>query len=165
VDKKIQEKINQLLTWGLKAGFAGKSKFETNQRFGFDMTASTFIPNNNCLYHDEWLADLNGGGQELVKTDGAVFTRLYGGGVIKEADLKKTGINKTDIMQFLKKIIIDHGNKIRLFNNYKYNENEWNYEYKIIDQEKNINLTTGKESIFYKNNLIFVHIFILSPVI
>lgn len=157
--------VEQLLSEGLKQGFAGGTAPQGVQRNGFILESSHFQSPDGGIYHDEWTADRIGGGQELVEKDGEKFTRVYAGGIIAEEELKAMGITKGDIMTYLKKQIIENGDNIRLYENFKSEpSDEWSYTYEVIDQEEGVPTTVGKEIIFYKGELVFVHHFILCPV-
>lgn len=150
---------------GLQEGFGGGTEIQSTKRGGFDIKVSHYVDQEGNVYHDEWSADRAGGGQELIEVDGKQLTRVYAGGTISLERLEELGITKKEVMKYLKKQITENGNKTRLYDNFEPEEDgDWKYTYKIIDSEKGIPLTTGKESIFFKKNLVFVHDFIISPV-
>lgn len=154
----------QLLSKGLQQGFAGGSIREGVSRSGFDLESSHFEDDGN-VYHDEWKADRVGGGQELVKVGDKEYTRVYAGGTVSEEELQRLGITKKDVIGFLKRQILTHGNKIRLRTNFESEqEGDWGYNYKVIDNEAGVPLTTGKERVYYKGQLVFVHNFLICPV-
>ena len=148
----------QALTTGLLAGYGGKTQFTKISRGGFKLSSSHF-ENDQIVYHDEWV---NGGGQELVKVGGESFTRVYAGGIAKNID--QIPLTEKEIISFLISQIQKLGESTRLFSDCRRLDDEWLYEYKIITQDTDINLTVGQESIRYKNELVFRHIFVLSPV-
>ncbi|MBU0569896.1 hypothetical protein KKB40_03885 [Patescibacteria group bacterium] len=91
--------------------------------------------------------------------------RVYAGGTISEQALQDMGLTKNDVMGFLKKQILENGENIRLNDDFLPEaEGNWRYEYRIIGREEDIPVTMGKESIFFKEELVFVHNFVLSPV-
>jgi len=156
-----KNKIENALTQGLLAGYGGQTKFEKTTRGSFDISSSHF-ENNEIVYHDEWT---KGGGQEIVKIEENIFTRVYAGGIVNEDVLNKLGITPQDINQNLIYRINQLGSATRLFNNCQPEKlNDWDYEYKILDKDLEIGITVGKESIKYKDQLVFVHCFVLSPV-
>jgi hypothetical protein len=160
----MTEKIDRMLSIGLQQGFAGGTDMGDVERNGFSLKSSHF-ENEVGIYHDEWIADRAGGGQEIVKVDDETFTRVYAGGTITLDKLSELGISKDDVMSFLKKQIIQNGEKIRLTTDYSPEpEGDWQYLYKVIDQDLEIPLTIGKETITYKDKLVFVHDFLISPV-
>lgn len=160
----MSEKSDKLLARGLKEGFAGETVMQGVERGGFSLKSSHF-ESEGGIYHDEWFADRAGGGQEIVKVGETTYTRVYGGGTIPLEELKALGISKGDVMAFLKKQMIENGEKIRLHNNFEAEaEGDWQYSYRVLDADKEIPLTLGKEIIKYKGNLVFVHDFIISPV-
>lgn len=157
-------KINKLLIKGLKEGFAGGTTMQDVKRKCFNLKSSHYEEGSN-IYHDEWFADRAGGGQEIIKVKDITFTRVYAGGTIPTEDLKKLGISKGHVMIFLKKQITENGEKIRLYSDFETKpEGDWQYSYKVLNTNKEIPLTVGKEVIKYKDQLVFVHDFIISPV-
>lgn len=160
----MSEKIDKLFSRGLKEGFAGGTVMKGVKRGGFSLKSSHF-ENEEGIYHDEWYADRAGGGQEIVKSGGTVFTRVYAGGTIPLEELTKLGISKRDVMTFLKKQMTENGDSIRLHTDFEPEpEGDWQYSYKVLDSDQEIPLTLGKEIIRYKGKLVFIHDFIISPV-
>ena len=155
----------ELLTKGLQEGFGGGTVRKGVDRGGFKVESSHYETEDGDAYHDEWLANRVGGGQELIEIDGNRFTRVYAGGTISEEALKDLGLTKKDVVGFLKKQILENGENLRLCDDFLPEaEEDWRYEYKIIDKEDDIPVTMGKESIYFKEELVFVHNFVLSPV-
>jgi hypothetical protein len=154
----------EMFTKGLQEGFGGKTARKSAVRGGFTLESSHYETKDG-VYHDEWLADRVGGGQELVEVDGKRFTRVYAGGTIYEETLQDLGLTKKNVISFLKKNILENGENIRLHNDFKPEaEGDWQYKYKVIDREDSIPITVGKESIYHKGELVFVHGFVISPV-
>ncbi|MBU0572212.1 hypothetical protein KKH23_00905 [Patescibacteria group bacterium] len=155
----------EMLTRGLQEGFGGETTRKSVARGGFTLESSHYETKDGNTYHDEWMADRVGGGQELVEVDGKRFTRVYAGGTISEEALKDFGLTKKDVISFLKKNILENGDKIRLQGNFQPEaEGDWQYKYNVIDREESIPVTVGKEHIYYKGELVFVHNFIISPI-
>lgn len=156
-----KSKVSQALTTGLINGYGGKTEFTKVNRAGFEMSSSHY-QNDEIIYHDEWT---NNGGQELVKVDGESFTRLYAGGIVQQEILNSLNITDDDISQKLKSSIVEFGDKTRLFSDFKSETvNGWTYEYIILDNNEDIEVTTGKETIYYQGHPVFIHIFVLSPI-
>lgn len=156
-----KKEISQALTNGLVSGYGGKTEFSTTTRGGFKLKSS-HLENEVFVYHDEWT---KGGGQEIVKVENESFTRVYAGGVADEEVLKKIGITHQDVIANLVSKIQQLGEKTRLFDDCTMKtENDWQYEYKILDKDDQISVITGKETIKYKNQLVFIHVFVLSPI-
>jgi len=154
-----------LLAKGLQKGFAGNTTRKTVERGPFNLESGHYEDKNGNVYHDEWMADRVGGGQEIVEVDGERFTRVYAGGTVSEETLKSLGLTKKEVIGFLKEQITANGNRIRLYEDFgPESEGDWKYEYEILDKEDDIPVTTGKESIFYQGKLVFVHVFALSPI-
>lgn len=160
-----EKQIEQGLTRGLIAGYGGESKFLAVNRGGFQLQSS-HLEEKNLKYHDEWLQARIGGGQELIEVAGQRFTRLYAGGIIDEIALKKLEVTQKDIIDFLKHAITILKQKTRLFDDCQFNDQEqWSYTYQVLDRDQNLAITTAKEAITYKNTIVFVHNFLLCPVI
>lgn len=143
-------KISLALTSGLLAGYGGQTEFKSITRGGFELKSSHF-ENDEIVYHDEWN---NGGGQEIISVGGENFTRVYAG--ISTDDSKET-IGK--LIYFISEL----KDKTRLFSDCQMSDGDWQYQYKIIDIDSGV--TTGKETISFQNKIMFVHVFVLSPVI
>jgi len=160
----MSKNIDKLLARGLMEGFAGGTAMADIQRADFHLKSSHF-ENEDGIYHDEWFADRAGGGQEIVKVGEETYTRVYAGGTVPREVLAQLGISVGDVMTFLKKQIIENGEKIRLHTSFELkNEGDWQYSYKVLDRDEGIPLTLGKEMIGYKGKTVFVHVFVISPV-
>ncbi|HOX96202.1 MAG TPA: hypothetical protein PLI45_02375 [Candidatus Woesebacteria bacterium] len=160
----MSEKTEKLLSLGLKQGFVGETVMQSVERGVFKMKSSHF-ENEDGTYHDEWMADRTGGGQEIVETDGVSYTRVYAGGTISINALTEMGISIKDVMSFLKKNILEGGEQTRLFADYLPEpDGDWQYSYTILEDEPKIPLTLGKEVIRYQGVLVFIHDFLITPV-
>lgn len=160
----MSENIDKLLARGLKEGFAGGTVINNIDRNGFIMKSS-HLENEDDIYHDEWFAKRAGGGQEIVKVEGVTYTRVYAGGTISLEKLNGLGISEGDVMKFLKKQIIENGERLRLHTDFQPEpEENWQYSYKVLDKDIEIPITVGKEVIKFKGNVVFVHDFILCPI-
>lgn len=168
--------VPQLLTLGLQKGFGGETEFAQSDRAGFSISVSHLEDaagdadgnvgsGQPAIYHDEWAADRAGGGQELVRVGEQQFTRVYAGGTISLEALAAVGITKADVMPFLIKMITELGDKTRLEADCPpIQDGDWQYEYTVKERLPEIPLTTGKEVISYKGEVVFVHWFLMCPV-
>lgn len=155
------KEATRALTEGLLAGYGGKTQFTRVNRGPFDLKSSHY-EKDNMVYHDEWN---NGGGQEIVRVGENMFTRVYAGGEADPELLKKFGTTHQEVISNLISRIQQLGDKTRLFTDcYPEDINGWSYEYKILDNDNQIPVTTGKEIIKFKNQIVFVHVFVLSAV-
>ena len=145
------EKISHALTTGLVSGYGGNTKFEKTTRGSFEISSSHF-KKDGIVYRDEWT---NGGGQEIVSVEGEQFTRVYAGSAVE---------NSPEVIPHLINFIQILKDKTRLFSDCELTEGDWQYQYKILDTEPNLNITVGKETIKYQNETVFVHCFVLSPI-
>jgi hypothetical protein len=160
------DKNNQaILAKGLLEGYVGKSLRGSVIRAGFKLETSDY-QGPEGRYHDEWAADFNGGGQELVETpDGKKATRVYAGGTLAKAELAKLGLSQTDVIGKLISFVNKLGDGTRLNENAQAKDGPWTYTYNILKSDKEIPLDLGAEEIRYNENLVFVHYHILSPIV
>lgn len=159
----MNHKIKHALTIGLLAGYAGETEFREIVRGGVEMKQSHF-ERDGIIYHDEWLPNRTGGGRELVKIGGQKFTRIYAGGLVGEESLKQLGIDENDVIGTLINQIKLAGDKTRLDADYENQDEDWKYSYKVKKQIDEVGLLVGKEKITYRDQLVFVHYFLLSPI-
>jgi len=162
--KRMESKVSQALAKGLTAGFAGKSTFEKIVRGKFAMVSST-VNDDGVSYIDQWFPGHMGGGQEILEVEGIRYTRVYAGGTVDDAILSPLGITKDDVMGCLKRTLLSAGGKTRFDKIFVLEENMWSYHYNPAEPDETTGMITGKEIISYKNTSVFVHFFIISPVI
>lgn len=161
----MSERTNQLLTEGLAQGYAGEKKPVKIQRAGFSGKANDYRGPNGGVYHDEWFADDNGGGQELTEEEGERFTRLYGGGVIPVEELQKLGLTTKDVIARLITSVKELKDKTRLFNDCALElPDGWRYKYTVIKKSEEVPLTVAYESIAFNEREVFAHAHILTPI-
>ena len=152
------------LAHGLQKSFAGETEFTSGRRAGFDLHISHLEEGGN-VYHDEWSGKRVTGGQELVKVDEKMYTRVYAGGTISVDALQKLGIAEKDVMGYLVKCLNEFGEQTRLHKNFGPKKSgDWSYHYTVIEKNDAIPMTTGKEEISYKEQVVFVHVFVMCPV-
>lgn len=161
----MKRKISKVLTEGLVGGYAGIGNFSHVKRATFSGKASHSEPEPHSIYHDEWFVPNHlGGGQELVKVGEDMFTRLYGGGTPSPEELAELGITVDDVGGYLKRKIVELGDKTRLFEECRPEPNgEWQYIYEMLMKDPNISVIVSAESITYKGARVHLHPFILSP--
>lgn len=161
----MNPKISEALTKGLLTGYAG-GKVSSMQRDVFSGDASHVELGNGDVYHDEWFVVSHlGGGQELVKVDGQMFARLYAGGTPLPEKLAELGVTTKDVGAYLKQKIAELGERTRLDANCQPEaDGDWRYEYSVLLNDEKIGVVVGAESIYYKNERVHLHPFILSPV-
>ncbi len=161
----MSERTDKLLSDGLAAGYAGEKKPSSVNRSNFEGKANEFHSPEGGKYHDEWFADDNGGGQELVELNKEKYTRLYGGGVIPVENLEELGLTTKDVISRLIASVKELKEKTRLHEECSLElPDGWNYKYAILKKSKEVPLTIGYESIEYNGREVFAHAHILSPV-
>jgi hypothetical protein len=162
--------IEKFVTERLQDGFASGNPPYGIHKDGFNMQAARLLDHEAGLaYHDEWTNGRLGGGQELAKlTDEEqeeTLTRLYAGGVIAPEELEALGVTRKEVIGYLKKQIIENGDKTRLYEDFEPEaDGDWQYRYRILDYDHQIDLYISKETIFYKGVFVFAHGFLISPV-
>ena len=160
----MSEETDRLFSKGLAAGFAGGTVMTGVNRAGFGFKSSHLETDSN-VYHDEWFADRAGAGQEVLKVGDVIYSRVYAGGTLTIEELQKLGTDKGQIMTFLKKQMLENGERIRLHTDFTPEaDGDWQYSYKVTDTNPQIPLTIGKEVITFKGQLVFEHDFIICPV-
>ncbi len=160
-----KESSKAILAKGLLEGYVGKSVRGSVLRAGFNLETSDYNGPEG-KYHDEWAADFNGGGQELTETEsGEKATRVYAGGTLSADKLQKLGLTKKDVIGKLILFVNKLQNGTRLDENAEMAEEEWKYTYRVLKSVKEIPLDVGEEEIRFKENLVFVHFHIISPVL
>lgn len=158
------KEIERGFTTGLLAGYAGKSEFTKAQRSTFPIKMS-HVEAGGLIYDDQWLDAHTGGGQELLAIGDQKYTRLYAGGVISAKELEALGIKEEQVITFLIETIQELKTATRLFSDCPpITKNNWEYSYTVTDREPTINLTTAKEIITFKGQVVFVHTFMLCKV-
>ena len=161
--KRIDANIGAAFAKGL-AVFSGKSTFENIRRGKFAMVSSV-IDDGTVYYIDQWFPGHMGGGQEILEVDGAQYTRVYAGGTVDDGILMGLGISKNDVMGCLKNSLLEAAGKTRFDAPYARQDGDWSYQYTPAEVEPTTGMMTGKEVITYKGTPVFVHFFIISPVI
>lgn len=159
-----KQNVQKWLTTGLTSNFSGKLKVQVVHRVNFQLNAvHSYL--DGISYHDEWIGERTGGGQEIVKVGDEVFTRLYAGGTVDDEQLKQLGITHEEVTTFLADTLLSLQDKTRLFESCKPKPVEdWQYAYKVVAGEESLAVTTGKETITYKGQLVFVHTFMMCAV-
>ncbi len=161
----MSKRIDKLLTDGLAEGYAGTKKPKKIKRSGFAGESNDYPSPEGGHYHDEWFANDNGGGQELVEIEEEKFTRLYGGGVIPTEELQKTGLTTEKVIQRLIASVRELKEKTRLHEPASLQlPDGWSYKYTILKKSEEVPLTIGYESIEYNGREVFAHGHILTPV-
>lgn len=161
----MSEKTNKLLVEGLSEGYAGTKKPESIQRANFTGKSNEYVSPEGGLYHDEWFADDNGGGQELVKDGEEQYTRVYAGGVIPNEELQKLGLTTKDVISRLINSVGELKEKTRLDKACNLTlPDGWEYKYTILKQSDEVPLIIGYESIEFNGKEVFAHGHMLSPI-
>ncbi len=161
----MSERVDKLITDGLVEGYVGTKKPDVIQRAGFRGKAHDYLGPEGGHCHDEWFADDNGGGQELVVIGDEQATRLYGGGVIPVEELQKLGLTTKDVISRLITSVNELKGRTRLHEPCSLQlPDGWDYGYTLLKKSEEVPLTIGYESIRYNGREVFAHGHIISPV-
>jgi len=161
----MKKESKDILAKGLMEGYVGKTVQGSVVRAGFNLKTSDYNGSEG-IYHDEWAANYNGGGQELTVTlNGEKATRVYAGGTLAKEELEKLGLSKKDVIGKLVLFVNKLGDRTRLDGNAEVEDGQWKYTYRVLKSVKEIPVDLGEEEIRYDGRLVFVHYHILSPVI
>jgi len=148
----------EVATDGLLQGYASGIKPPKVSRGGFTFKVS-HIETPDGIYHDEWI---NGSGGEITRVENQLFSRVYAGKFVSEETLKKHGITEEEASQYHMRKVTEAGGKTRLRENYKPEpDGDWQFSYEIIREIPEVDTWAGQESIHYKGDLIFGHIFVM----
>ncbi|PWU24301.1 hypothetical protein C5B42_00100 [Candidatus Cerribacteria bacterium 'Amazon FNV 2010 28 9'] len=164
--------LESLLTQGLVHGFIQGENLQTSHRGWFNVQGTHYEPaEGGGMYNDQYVAgNQTAGGQELARESGVdknkeIDTRLYGGGTIALEELDALGITSEDILTKLKWFIQQLGETARLQQDIPLQKNgDWSYRYTMTETVPTIPVQTSKEELFYKDQLVFVHFFILCSI-
>lgn len=161
----MARRVEDALTEGLLAGYAGQSESYQEMRDVFEMNVK-HNEGDGYVYHDEWIAgEATGGGQELVRLgDGTMFTRLYAGGLLTEDKLEKLGTDGDKVINFLKESLNKLGDQTRLFGDTEYESDDGSWKYTYAVPEIYGQVIQGEEFIRYRGNVVFIHLFLLAPI-
>jgi len=161
----MSERVDTLLTKGLAEGYVGAKKPDIVVRSDFAGKANDFVTPVGDHYHDEWFADDNGGGQELVLVGDEIGTRVYAGGVILVEELSQLGLTTKDVISRLITSVNELGGKTRLHEPCSLDlPDGWHYEYTILRRSVEVPLTVGYESISLNGRELFAHSHSISPI-
>lgn len=162
----MEETLDALLSKGLAEGYAGSTERQTAKRGPFVMEVSHYITPDGGIYHDEWIADVLGGGQEIVQIGDKKQTRVYAGGTISPDELNQIGLTKKDVTNHLKKFIREAAGLTRVSDDYAAPpDGDWDYEYRVQEKVPGIPLEAGLEVIRFKGQPVFAHWIVRSPVV
>jgi len=187
----LDDAIRALMALGLEKGYIGKRAlgepaFLKTQFHGWLLkTFKIFLKipgltEYSSEYTDTYLfGDQSGGGFELVGLDDngkrRTFMRLYAGAGLDKESLAKLGITAEDVVDFLKRVLLEAGDKTRLDQSYLAHEGNWQYSYQVMEdmdfdsETFGLPLLCSSERIFFlapdaswhrvlKHNFIFVEV-------
>lgn len=158
---------DNVLTMGLKAGYAGGSQRQTVTRGPFTLKATELsFPELDAKYNDHWIAKRIGGGQEIAQTGDEMATRVFAGGIVKPEKLQQLGITEEQVMAYLKSTLPNVADRTRLHEPVDLApDGDWKYTYTPMKDYPDLPLSIGVETISYKGEDVFVHVFLNTPIV
>lgn len=158
-------KTEQVATKGLIAGYAGKTQSDKLELGGFGFRTSQYQEGEE-KYFDHWLRGARiGMGMEAAEGGDEQLGRQYAGGVLlSNEQLSELETSEQEIIDQLKGFIRELGDETRLFRNCgPVAHGKWVYEYEVLLWDSDLELVAAKETIKYKEQKVFVHIFQILP--
>lgn len=160
-----------LITEALQANFRKETDFTGVYRHGVLLNSSTYEGGEDEVVTDQWIASTKvTAGQEIVSVNGRpTFTRIYIGGVIP-MQIQEMGLTESQVLEFLEKIILEHGGSTRLDTDFTYEHGNWSYYYRAERLNDDLKLMKGAERIYYtgkddRKKVVFLHHFMFAPII
>ncbi len=159
-------RAEKTLTRGLTAGYAGGSKPETVSRGPFTVKSSHHsFPDHDAEYLDEWIFKRTGGGQEIARAGGDTVTRVFAGGVVSDDILSGLGITHEDVIGYFRTKLSEVSGHTRLHQAVVPEpDGNWQYRYDILRSYPALPMTVGLETVRYGETVVFVHVFLVTPV-
>jgi hypothetical protein len=163
----MQTKAEDILRKGLQSGYAGSGKRISVQRGPFTLAAEELtFPDLDAKYNDHWIAKRVGGGQEIAQGGEDMATRVFAGGIVKPEILTSLGITEQDVLLYLKRILPTVADRTRLYTDVTSEaDGDWKYQYIVTRTFPDVPLTLGVETILYKSQEVFVHVFLIAPIV
>ena len=160
----MNTKFSKLLSLGLQKEFKGELKGVFQDYMGLNWSVVDYETDNSGKYHDEYTGKRLVSGREIVSINQQSYIRQYAGGTVDSKTLSALKLNDGDVIGFLVKVISNNAEKTRLDAEYNYEEEDWKYNYSILDKIDSLSLINGKEEIIFKGVVVFVHIFTITPI-
>lgn len=163
----MKQSADQILSKGLQTGYAGAGKRISVQRGPFALVAEELaFPELDAKYNDHWIAKRVGGGQEIAQSGKDVATRVFAGGIVKPEILNSLGITEQDVLRYLKETLPKVADKTRLHTDVMVDaDGDWKYQYNVIRTYPDVPLTVGVETILYQSKEVFIHVFLITPIV
>lgn len=162
----MRSNAEKILSLGLETGYAGGSERLTVKRGPFELKATELsFPELDAKYNDHWIFKRVGGGQEIAMNGDEMATRVFAGGIVKPEILKNLGISEEQILAFHKTQLSQLAHTTRLHEDIRPDpDGDWQYKYEVMKDYPDLPLTIGVETITYKGQQVFVHVFLNSPI-
>ena len=162
----MKRSSDSVLAKGLQAGFATTGTVHHVARGSFALNSTDVsLSETGAAYSDQWMMKRVGGGQEIACSGTDVSTRVYAGGIIAPEKLSALRITEAQVLGYLKKYLSQYAGTTRLHEPVaSVPDGDWHYRYTIMKDYPDIPLTIGIETIMYKGNEVFIHVFLVTPV-
>lgn len=154
----------KILVKGLQAGYAAGEMPHTVSRGNFiGKESTTSFPDAD--YNDQWFFKRTGGGQDIARAGDEMSTRVFAGGIVTPAKLRTLNITEDQVLAYHKQKLSALADRTRLHENVHPDpDGDWQYHYSIIHDYPDVPLTVGVETITYKGQDVFVHVFLNTPI-
>ncbi len=162
----MKSNAENILTKGLKSGYAGTSVYQDVPRGPFTLKAAELsFPELQAEYNDHWIVKRVGGGQEIARIGTDMATRVFAGGIVSPEKLSALGIHESQVIAYLKKQLSVFADKTRLHEEVTPPaDGDWQYRYRIVEDYPDVPVSVGVETVTYKGKEVFVHVFLNAPI-
>lgn len=153
-----------ILIQGLKAGYAGGEAPREVFRGTFaGKESSSSFP--DAEYNDQWFFKRTGGGQDIAREGDETVTRVFAGGIVDPEKLQGLHITEKDVLTYHKQKLSELVERTRLHEPVVPDaDGDWQYQYQILTSYPDVPLSIGVETIEYKGQEVFVHVFVNTPI-
>lgn len=156
----------KILVKGLQDGYAGSQAPKEISRGPFaGKESAESYPDRDADYNDQWFFKRTGGGQDIARAGDETITRVFAGGIVTPDKLRDLRVTEAEVLAYHKQKLSALAHKTRLHEDVHPDpDGDWQYRYDITKYYPDIPLTIGVETITYKGQDVFVHVFLNVPI-
>lgn len=162
----MKQNAEKILVKGLADGYAGSHIPRTISRGPFQGKESAeSYPQLDADYNDQWFFKRTGGGQDIARSGDETTTRVFAGGIVDPMILRKLQVTEEQVLAYHKEKLSSLADTTRLHKSIRPEpDGDWLYRYDVIKEYPDVPLTVGVETIAYKGQDVFVHVFLNVPI-